>query len=339
MKYNRIDKVILFGGAPLLVATTQYLRESGIGVRIYTSPRHAAEPLDEKGTTLAQALQAMGQAFVSSEDINQESGLMGEITESTLGLGMGEAWSFSPAIIKAFGGRLLDFMGIPHPRYRGGAHYTWMILRADRQGACNLQVINDEMIQGEFDSGEIVKSRGYQFPPWARRPIDYFAAAVPEEVSFIREFIDEAKAGKEFHLRKPDESKSLFLPRLHTITHGWIDWSWSGRDLERFICAFDEPYAGASTRVGGQVRVHLKGVTLDETEGPFHPFQSGLITRITADEGYVLATRGGHLKVKSILPAKGESLARPLKIGDRLFTPAKDLEGALGLQASYGSKA
>lgn len=339
MKYNSIDKVILFGGAPLLVATARYLKESGLGLRIYTSPRHAVEPLDASGTTLAQALDAMGVPFVSTEDINKERGLLSEITPGTLGLGMGEAWSFGPEIIQKFGGRLLDFMGIPHPRYRGGAHYTWMILRSDRQGACNLQVINEEMIQGEFDSGEIVKTRGYQFPPWARTPMDYFTAAVPEEVIFIREFIDEAKAGKEFYLRKPDESKSLFLPRLNTMVHGWIDWSWQGRDLERFICAFDEPYAGASTRVGGQTRVHLKGVALDETEGPFHPFQCGLITRITPDEGYVLATRGGHLKVKTIVPSKGETLGRPLKVGDRLFTPAADLESALGVRASYGSKA
>jgi hypothetical protein len=322
----------------LLVATAKYVRETGLALRVYTSPRHAAEPLDASGTTLAQALGALGIPFVSTEDINAEDGLPGEIGPGTLGLGMGEAWSFSPALIAKFGGRLLDFMGIPHPRYRGGAHYTWMLMRGERQGGCNLQVINEEMVQGEFDSGEIVKSRGYLFPADARTPMDYFAAAVPEEVAFIREFLDEARAGKEFKAQKPDESKSMFFPRLNTMLHGWIDWSWDGSEIDRFICAFDDPYAGASTRVQG-VRVHLKGCRLDESEKPFHPWQSGLIARITPEEGYVIATRGGFLKVRDIVPSKGEKLQAPLRIGDRLATPRADLESALGVRASYGSKA
>jgi methionyl-tRNA formyltransferase len=337
MRFNRIDKVILFGGAPLLAATARYLKESGTTVRIYTSPRHAAEPLDAGGTTLAQMLESLGLPFVSTEDINTEKTLPGEITAGTLGLGMGEAWSFSPEIIRRFEGRLLDFMGIPHPRYRGGAHYTWMLLRGDRQGGCNLQVINERMVQGEYDDGEIVKSNGYQFPATARTPLDYFAAAVPHEVAFIREFLDEVRAGKDFEMRKPDENRSLFLPRLHTLTHGWIDWCWSGREIERFICAFDEPYAGASSRLGG-IRVHLKGAMLDESEKAFHPFQSGLLTRVTAAEGFVIATRSGHLKVRSITAARDERLLRPPQVGDRLFTPAADLESALALRVSYGSK-
>ena len=81
---------------------------------------HAAEPLDASGATLAQALKSLGLPFVSTEDIGSEPTLPGEITPNTLGIGMGEAWSFSPALIRAFGGRLVDFMGIPHPRYRGG---------------------------------------------------------------------------------------------------------------------------------------------------------------------------------------------------------------------------
>jgi methionyl-tRNA formyltransferase len=337
MKFNHIDKVILFGGAPLLAATARYLKESGTAVRIYTSPRHAAEPLDASGTTLAQTLESLRLPFVSTDDINTEKSLPAEITSGTLGLGIGEAWSFSPDIIKMFGGRLLDFMGIPHPRYRGGAHYTWMLLRDDRHGGCNLQVINEAMVQGEYDDGEIVKSRRYQFPASARTPLGYFAAAVPNEVAFIREFLDQVKAGKDFEYRKPDESQSLFLPRLHTLTHGWIDWSWSGRDIERFICAFDEPSAGASTRLGG-VRVHLKGAALDESEEAFHPFQSGLVTRTTAEEGFVIATQSGHLKVKTITAARDERLPQPPQMGDRLFTPSVDLESALNVRVSYGSK-
>lgn len=337
MRFGVIDKVILFGGAPLLVATAKHLRVLGMQVSIYTSPRHATEPLEATGVTLAQALQRLDMPFVCTDDINRESGLLSEITESTLGIGMGEAWSFSREVIAHFGGHLLDFMGIPHPRYRGGAHYTWMILHQNLQGGCNLQVINEKMIQGEYDSGAIVKSRSYAFPEWVKIPQDYFDAAVPEEVNFIQEFLDEVRAGRDFPLQEPDESRSLFLPRLNTMTQGWIDWTWTGKEIERFICAFDSPYAGASTHILG-VRVHLKSAILDKDEQPFHPFQSGLITRSTAEEGLVIATRSGHLKVKSISPASGETLVRSPSVGDRFVTPASKLETALTYRASYGSK-
>jgi hypothetical protein len=335
MKFNKINKIILFGGAPLLVAAAQWIKTSGISLVIYTSPRHAAESLDETGVTLQQKLEALSLPYTVTDDINSEMNLFDEITPHTLGIGLGEAWSFSREIIQRFAGRLLDFMGIPHPRYRGGAHYTWMILRNDKQGGCNLQVINTDMIQGVFDSGDIVKSSLYHFPVTARIPLDYFKAAVANEVAFIQEFLNEVQAGKEFILQAPDETKSLYLPRLNTLQQAWIDWSWTGEEIERFICAFDEPYAGASTIINN-VRVHLKGAILDTTEAPFHPFQSGLITRMTVEEGVVIATRSGHLKVKTVLDQQGN--VPQLALGERFYTTAEKIQESLQYKAHYGTR-
>jgi hypothetical protein len=274
MQFNKINKIILFGGAPLLVATAKWIKSTDFSLRVYTSPRHAAEVLDSAGQTLQQALDQLEVSYVITDDINEESTLLDEITPHTLGIGMGEAWSFSAEIIEKFSGQLLDFMGIPHPRYRGGAHYTWMILRGDKLSGCNLQVINTDMVQGVFDSGEMVKSETYRFPETARIPMDYFNAAVKQEVNFIRSFLEEIISGKDFELVVPDESRSLYLPRLNTLQQAWINWAWNGADIEKFICAFDEPYAGASTYINN-MRVHLKDAVLDKTEAPFHPFQSG----------------------------------------------------------------
>ncbi|MBT6206876.1 MAG: DUF4910 domain-containing protein [Francisellaceae bacterium] len=124
VKYNKINKVILFGGAPLLVSTVKYLQEVNLDVLVYTSPRHAAEVLGCSGVTLKQSLDSLGVRYYSVKDINSDESVLSEITSNTLGIGMGEAWSFCSDIINKFGGMLLDFMGIPHPRYRGGAHYT-----------------------------------------------------------------------------------------------------------------------------------------------------------------------------------------------------------------------
>ena len=117
VRFNQVQKIILFGGSPLLVATVKWLKTTSFNFLIYTSPRHSLEVLDDTGLTLRTALDQLEVKFIVTENINTESQLMGEITQETLGLGMGEAWSFSEAIINKFEGRLFDFMGIPHPRY------------------------------------------------------------------------------------------------------------------------------------------------------------------------------------------------------------------------------
>jgi methionyl-tRNA formyltransferase len=141
MKFNKINKVILFGGAPLLAATVKLLNDAKIEVIVFTSPRHAVEILDSSGCTLREALDISACKYIETEDINTCLSLRKEITEFTLGIGMGEAWTFDEDLINLFRGRLLDFMGIPLPRYRGGAHYTWMILRGDMQGGWNEHVL------------------------------------------------------------------------------------------------------------------------------------------------------------------------------------------------------
>ena len=54
------------------------------------------------------------------------------IKKGSLGIGFGEVWTFKKSFIKLFSGNLFDFMGIPLPKYRGGAHYTWAILNNEK---------------------------------------------------------------------------------------------------------------------------------------------------------------------------------------------------------------
>ena len=336
MQFGKINKIILFGGSLTTVNLCRWLLDEGIKVSVYTSPRHAREPLDQERTTLEQHLESISVPFVITEDINTEAALPDELSMQTLGIGIGEAWSFSVELIRAFDGRLLDFMGIPLPRYRGGAHYTWMILRGDRQSGCNLQVINTDMIQGIFDSGEIVFSRSFEFNTNACIPQDYFNQEAVEAVAFLKCFLKDVRAGKDFELREIDENKSLYLPRLNTMQQGWIDWHWEGEQIERFIKAFDTPYAGASTRMRGK-QVHLKKARLDQGEASFHPFQSGLITRISQEEGVVIATTAGHLLVGKVLDPQGRCINIDLQTGARFYTPPEDIQAAYEFEAVYGT--
>lgn len=335
MRFNSINKVIIFGGSATLVGIAEMLKSEGIKTIVYTSPRHVSEVLNASGKTLLEMLNELSLSPIITEDINKETSFVDDISPSTLGLGIGEAWSFSSEIIDKFGGRLLDFMGIPLPRYRGGAHYTWMILKDERRSGCNLQIVNEEMVQGLFDSGEIVKSKEYILPEGIN-PKCYFDIEVKEAVAFITEFLNEIKSGKDFPLTKLNEDQELCLPRLNTLENGWIDWAWSGDEILRFIRAFDDPYKGASTRMAGE-HVHLKSATLDTSEAPFHPFQSGIITRITKEE-IVVATTSGHLKLKYILNKENNPINLTLHRGSRFYTPPNDLKAAMEFNAEYGTK-
>ena len=334
MKYDQVDNIMLFGGARLLADFAARLKKGRWKTVVFSSGRHLDESVADDGTTLRARLKALGTPFYSSDDINADPRVARHLTKGTLGIALGAAWQFEKPFARRFDGRLLDFMGIRLPEYRGGAHYTWQILAGNRRGACNLQVIQGGA--DTFHRGPIIKSSEYAFPSSCRIPLDYFARAVPEEGAFLDEFLREVRAGRDFKLRGLDESSSSLFPFLHTKTQGYIDWSWNAEEIERFIRAFDEPYAGASTFLGRR-RLHLKSVFPEKTRERFHPFHAGLIYRLHDGEAFV-AARGGALRIGRVLDEKGGDAFGALRLGDRLTTPSAHIENARAYSVEYGAR-
>jgi|GEM_PF-519797 len=334
IKIGPIDRLVLFGGGPLMVAFAKEAIRREIKTTLFAVTRHLEEPLEGgSGPTLRQVLEREKISFFHSNDVNRAPELRSAVSNATIGIGLGEAYTFSKETIALFHGRLFDFMTIRLPQYRGGAHFTWQILRKNRIGCWNIQVINEEMIPGVYDSGEILKSREYLLPPSAKIPNDYYEAAHAEGLKLFCEFLDEIEAGKEFGLAKLQENFSSYFPRLHTLRHGWINWSWRRDEIETMIAAFDDPYPGASTVLNGR-RVFLKQAQSDDSEGAFHPFMSGLIYRI-ADRSIFVATCDGTLVVRKVSDENGADLIPKLKVGQRFFTPIKILEEAMQYSAEY----
>jgi methionyl-tRNA formyltransferase len=325
MIFGKINHIILLGGSRCTAELALYLSQiHSLKCEVYTAPRQVMDIIYSDGLTFDGYFKQHSLKYFVSEDINLEQGFIQSITDQTLALGLGEAWSFNKEIINKFNGRLLDLMGIRMPQYRGGAHYTWQILRGNRIGACNLQVINEEMVQGVFDSGRIIKFREYLFPASARIPDDYFAHAVSEEISFIKEFIDELSQNTNFNTFTLQENFSIYLPRLNTIKNAFINWQWNTQDIEKFICAFDSPYAGATTQINGNL-VRVKKARSEQNDGPFHPFQSGLIYKIYNEALYV-ASNQGTIVISEVNDENGSPILHLLKTGDRFFTPEKWIE-------------
>jgi methionyl-tRNA formyltransferase len=334
MTFGEINKIILMGGSRCTAELAQYLKEKdGFEFHVFTAPRQLKDIIYSDGGTFEEFLIKNQINYTVCEDINTEKKFIQNISTNTLGIGLGEAWSFSKEIIAMFDGRLLDLMGIRLPQYRGGAHYTWQILRGSRIGACNLQVVNEFMVQGVFDSGEVIKFKEYFFPSSARIPMDYFNHAVNEEIGFIKEFIDEVKSNKTFHPFVLQENFSIYFPRLNTIKNAFIDWTWDTNNIDRFICAFDDPYIGASTMLNGEL-VRLKKSRVEYNDGNFHPFQKGLVYKIYGGFLYV-ATLNGTIIVENVYNEKGEEISHNIRTGDRFFTPNGWIEKGLTSKIIY----
>jgi methionyl-tRNA formyltransferase len=129
---------------------------------------------------------------------------------------------------------------------------------------------------------------------------------------------------------------STYWPRLSTDKHGFIDWGWSLSDVESFICAFDDPYAGAATFINSK-KVRLKKCFADYNDGHFHPFQKGIVYRKSSDALFV-AFEDGALVIRSIMDEKKMNVMNEISVGDRFFTPYKFLESAMQFRAIYSAK-
>jgi len=337
MKIGEIRELILFGGGSLLIEIAKESTKNGLKTHVFAVKRHLDEVIDEKNRSTMREMLDQGKIpYFQVKDINTSTELRALVSGNTLGIGLGEVYTFNKETIALFKGKLFDFMVINLPQYRGGAHFTWQILRGDKTGCWNIQVINEEMVPAVFDSGEILKRREYKIPDEASIPQDYFDLSEKEGLILFIEFIKEIKDGKDFELKGLDEGNSLYLPRLNTLKHGYVDWSWELKEIERFICAFDDPYAGASTFINGK-KVFIKNCRHEMDGEAFHPFISGIVYKKNADTLFV-AIKDGTLAIKRVLDESGRSLLSEIRVGQRFFTPAKYIEEAMLFNADYDSE-
>ena len=235
---------ILFGGGPLLLEFVKRLKKKGLPVFVVTSERHANESVasGENVMSFRDALEKEKIDYIVTVDINTERVIKKGITSETLGMSFGAAWIFRKSFISRFNGRLINAHGTRLPMDRGGGGFSWRIMRGDRKG-CSLL----HLVDAGIDTGNIVRRKEYTFPASCRVPKDYFVYSISRDLAFLDKFVEDVQAGRAFKVIRQDESKSIYWPRLATKIHGYIDWNWARRDVEGFICAFDDPYDGAIT--------------------------------------------------------------------------------------------
>lgn len=317
-------KIILLGGGSLLIEMATLCKKNGASVHIVTSPRHAEENYGDKGEKYLDALKSLGIPFLLSEKINADEvkRFIGYIHDG-FAISFGAAWIFTKDVIEnLFQNRLYNVHGARLPRDRGAATFSWHLMRGNRMNACLIHRVNPGL-----DTGPIVAFEEYIYPARCRIPADINDDFMKRNRVFVSDFILARIEGKKIEiLFDQSEHLSTYFPRLSTPINGWINWSWPGLEIEKFVCAFDDPYDGASTRYDGKV-VRIKKAQFQQEDGAFHIFQSGIIYR-KGKSWILVACPGGQLVVEEVLDENKNNIVSHLRLGDRLISTMDDLEKA-----------
>jgi RimJ/RimL family protein N-acetyltransferase/methionyl-tRNA formyltransferase len=317
-----ITSLVFIGGGNTMLRTMQAARNKGMRVGAILARRHASEVIHTGQTLLSELKEHKYPVYIADGAVDVSPLRLGEGFASSLALCFGPAWIFPTEVLDSFIHGMYNFNGIPIPHYMGGAHYTWQILNENRSAGCHIQQITDDV-----DRGDLIMSATYEIPEYAMTPDDYFRENEKNADRFLEGFIDKLNSGSIFQKRPfaHINNQRLYFPRLITEENGWIDWSWSGRQIASFCGAFSAPYRGASTKLNDR-RIYLKQVQfiVETSHQDFHPFCSGLIVRCM-DYAFFVSVVGGLLQVNDYECDELDGEYVRVREGDRLYTDTDSL--------------
>ncbi len=331
LKLGRIDTLVLLGGGKTVKRFCLWGKSKNLNVKVITSPRHAETEIESN--TFKNFLDSNNVSNLVTEKINtsEVKDYIGN-PESSFFLSLGAAWIFKSNMIKElFANKLFNLHGTRLPQNRGGGGFSWQILTRNRFGFCVLHLID-----GGIDTGNIVGIDEFLYPIDARLPKDYETFYEDRNFSFFTNWFEKNILGEvELNIKTTPQLEyfSTYWPRLNTNINGWIDWDMDHWDLEAFICAFDDPYQGASTTWNGE-RVFIKKASLNFQDGSFHSYQAGIVYR-KGLSWICVALKNASLIIEEVRDEKGNSVLEKINIGDRFFTSIEKIESGKSERIIY----
>lgn len=250
----------------------------------------------------------------------------------SLFISLGARWIFRKAVIEdLLQGHLVNFHGSRLPFDAGG--FSWRIMHRDR---IDNQLVH--LVDEGVDTGPIIMHSASLFPRSSQVPADFENYHRDKATKFFAAFLERVCSGEALPFKRQVDYIGRYNPRLMTAINGWIDWRWTSDQIETFVAAFDDPYAGASTLLNGDV-VRIKKLQLHGGEPPNHPFMSGIVTR--HDGGWIVVSTGDEysLIIEEVLNEFGEHILDKIRPGDRFVTDPEHLREARANRVRYGPKA
>ena len=296
--FGPVKSIALLGASSLFLPLRQWASSKSISTAIITSP--------DQAPTLKDV-----QPIVVDELTADLKSTLGDIS---IAISLGARWIMKEPVRKAlFADRVVNCHGARLPFERGGGNWSYRAMRGDRLGCLLIHQVDDGV-----DTGAVLAAQDYVIPRNCRTPAEIHGDYLNRLLPFIISFLESGLAGS-----KSVEASSLpayigsYFPRLHTPTHGWIDWTLPGPEIERFILAFDEPYPGALAFWNNEL-VHLKSCQLHGGEPRLADWQSGTVIR-KGDGFLVVGLRDGwSLIVEHVRNKAGQDVLAKVREGDRL---------------------
>lgn len=310
-----MKSVVIFGAGRISLEVAKNVLENGWQCIIISNEDQFKKNIN--GTSIFDVTKKMGVDIFKAEAESELIALqLNVLYDNAVYLSIGAPYIFKKQTLDYYHNKLINLHGSLLPKDRGGTLFSWQILKGQRTGMCLLHQITKGI-----DDGPIMAYEEFIYPASCRLPIHYIEEYENRNIQFIIKYLYSNQIIK-YPIHQP-EYLSTYWPRLRADVHGWIDWSWNYQDIERLICAFDQPYGGARCRFQNKIII-IRDVWSQSCDGKTHPFQQGLIYRNNG-KWVNVAANGGELLICTIRDENGNDIIGQIKPGDRFYTEPDDL--------------
>lgn len=251
--------------------------------------------------------------------------------EKTIFISISSRWIFKKDTINFFKNNLINLHSSRLPFDRGGATFSWQILKGDRIHSNTAHIIDEGV-----DTGPIIFSKDSIYPHACKIPLDFEIFDQKQLIGFYNNLIKKIIRHEKMPLQYQNNSISTYNPRINSSKDSWIDWNLKSEDLINFINAFDEPYEGAKTLLNGKT-VRLKSAQISSSVGGGHPFMSGIVNNKNKEWITINLHDGKYLLVERILDEKNQNILKNITIGDRFFTDINKLTNARSIRSKFNT--
>ena len=242
-------------------------------------------------------------------------------------ISLGSPFIFKKNLINKFKGKIINSHGAPLPEYKGGGGLTWRYLNADNRGRVLFHIVNEKI-----DQGKIIFQKKFRFNI-NKSILDWINLQNYHEKLAIIKILDMIYKNRIIQSKKQNNLLGSYFPRINSAINGYINFSWKGNEIHRFIGAFSYPYEGAKTFINNHKIYILNSSFIKNKNINKHSFLNGLIFEKKNNYIYCLVN-GGYLKIK-------ESQIKTfykINLGDRFYTPNIFLEKSLNFRPKYTAK-
>lgn len=321
---EKIDDIVFLGHSEILDKFIETNKKLKINSHIVTSPDQKKKFKNVKFKNDIRVFKKLDSEFKNFVKKNFD-------IKKTLFISLSSRWIFKKDTINFLKNNLINMHPSRLPFDRGGATFSWQIMKGNRIHASTAHIVDEGV-----DTGGILFTRETLYPYKCKTPLDFENYDRKMLLVFYDDLLKKIIKEKSIYLQQQNDKISNYNPRINSEKDSWIDWNLEPNDLVNFINAFDDPYEGAKTFLNGEI-VRLKSVQLNSAECGSHPFMIGIVIRKNEKWLVINIANNKTLLVEKILSYKNKDVINKVKLGDRFFSGEKELSKAKSIRSRFSS--